>query len=77
MRTRRAAFTCFNLARSRSRMVLRSTKNLPFFQDCPQMCVNPRTCFVKHVLGYVFSALMLPRAIFDTRMLDILKTADT
>ena len=23
-------------------MVLRSTRNLPFFLACPQMCVNPR-----------------------------------
>src|SRR5881398_271394 len=42
MRLRRAAFTCFNLAMSRLRMVLRITMNLPFFQVFPQMCVSPK-----------------------------------
>jgi hypothetical protein len=41
MRILSSSFTCFNLARSRFRILLRSTRNLPFFQACPQMWVKP------------------------------------
>src|SRR5215468_5437760 len=42
MRILSSSFTCFSLARSRFRILLRSTRNLPFFRACPQMWVKPR-----------------------------------
>src|SRR6516165_640584 len=42
MRFLSSSFTCFNLARRRFRILLRNTRNLPFFLACPQMWVKPR-----------------------------------
>src|SRR6266550_1356751 len=66
MRLRRAAFTCFNLAMSRLRMVLRITMNLPFFQVFPQMCVSPKKWNVSGLPSprrFRFSAANRPNSI--------------
>src|SRR5713101_7245241 len=41
MRFLSSSFTCFSLAKSRFRILLRNTRNLPFFLACPlgQQCL--------------------------------------
>jgi hypothetical protein len=76
MRWRSCCLICRSFARMRLRTVKRLTENRPnlFF---PLICEKPKTCSIQHVLGYVFSALMLRHDEFTPKNYAILETEYT